>query len=592
MCGIVGSVGLHNPHDYILDGLKLLNYRGYDSAGLAYFDHGIKIYKDKGSVEHLETLVPHNFSSLVAIGHTRWATHGVANKTNSHPHLSYHQKIVVVHNGVIENYQEIKNFLLKEKYDFYSETDTEVIANLLDYFYTKNNDMLMSIKESISLINGSYAICLFNDDHPDVLYVMKRSSPLLIGHGDGFNLVSSDASAMIKYTNKFIDLNDKEYGIVTKDNIQIFNEKGEAVNKEYISRDIADIAIDLKGYPHYMVKEIEEIPDVCTKLLSTYYKDGDYHFDKELIDALSKANHIIFIACGTSYHASLVGGRLFESFANISTSEYIASEWANHPRITGEWPFVIMLSQSGETADLISCLKIIEEKKIPSLVITNTEGSTLDRRCQYSLLLHAGKEVSVASTKAYVAQVSLLALIVGAVSKQKFIYEDLLKATSYINNVQNNIEKIRNIASNIKKSESLYFLGRGYDYLLSLEASLKLKEVSYIHSEAFPGGEIKHGPIALIDKNTPVIVFITDEENAVHMRNNIQEVVTRGAKVYVISTKSLAKKDDDIVLDDFPYYLTSVVSSTFAFYLAYYTSLLKGYNVDRPRNLAKSVTVE
>lgn len=592
MCGIVGSVGLKKPHDYILEGLKLLNYRGYDSAGLAYFEHGIKIYKDKGSVEHLETLVPHNFSSLVAIGHTRWATHGVANKTNSHPHFSYHQKITLVHNGVIENYREIKNFLLKEKYDFYSETDTEVIANLLDYYYLEKGDMLMAIKECVGILKGSYAVCLINDDHPESLYVMKRSSPLLIGHGEGFNLVSSDASAMIKYTNQFIDLNDKEYGEVTKDSVQIYNEKGEAINKEYISRDTADIAIDLKGYPHYMVKEIEEIPDVCEKLLKTYYKDGNYQFNKELIDSLSRANHIIFIACGTSYHASLVGGRLFESFANISTSEYIASEWANHPRITGEWPFVIMLSQSGETADLISCLKIVNEKKIPSLVITNTEGSTLERKCQYSLLLHAGKEVSVASTKAYVAQVSLLAMLVGAVSKQSIIYEDLEKAVSYINDVQKNVGKIRDIASKIKESESLYFLGRGYDYLLSLEASLKLKEVSYIHSEAFPGGEIKHGPIALIDKGTPVIVFITDEENASNMRNNIEEVVARGAKVYIISTKSLSKLDDNIVLNDFPFYLTSVVSSTIAFYLAYYTSLLKGYNVDRPRNLAKSVTVE
>ena len=592
MCGIVGSVGLKKPHDYIIDGLKLLNYRGYDSAGLAYFEHGIKIYKDKGSVEHLETLVPSNFSSLVAIGHTRWATHGVANKSNSHPHLSYHQKLTLVHNGVIENYQEIKNFLLKEKYDFYSETDTEVIANLLDYFYYKNGDMLMSIKESISLIKGSYAICIINDDHPDNLYVMKCSSPLLIGHGEGFNLVSSDASAMVKYTNKFIDLNDKEYGVVSSSDIQIYNSKGELINKEFISRDIADIAIDLKGYPHYMVKEIEEIPDVCQKLIDTYYKDGDFTFEEELIDAIRKANHLIFIGCGTSYHASLVGSRLFESFANVSTSEYIASEWANHPRITGEWPFVIMLSQSGETADLISCLKIINEKKIPSLIITNTEGSTLERKCRYSLLLHAGKEVSVASTKAYVSQVCLLALLVSAVSKKKSIYDDLINATSYIANVQKSIETIRNIASSIKEAESLYFLGRGYDYLLCLEASLKLKEVSYIHSEAFPGGEIKHGPIALIDKGTPVIVFITDEENASHMRNNVEEVVARGAKVYVISTKSLAKQGDYLVLDDFPFYLTSVVSSTFAFYLAYYTSLLKGYNVDRPRNLAKSVTVE
>ena len=543
-------------------------------------------------MEHLESIIPPSFETPVAIGHTRWATHGVANKSNSHPHLSYHQKVAIVHNGVIDNFVELKNFLLKENYAFYSETDTEVVANLLDYYYLKTGDMLEAINKAIDKISGSYAVAIISDDDPNDLYVMKCSSPLLIGVGEGYNLVSSDASSMVKYTNKFIDLADKEYGKITKDKITIYNSRGEEVQKEYISRDIADIAIDLKGYPHYMVKEIEEIPDVCDKLINTYYKDGEYTFDPALVKDIARASHIIFIACGTSYHASLIGGRLFETFLNTSTTQYIASEWVNHPRITGEWPFVILISQSGETADLISCLKIINEKKIPTLIITNTQGSTLDRNCQYSLLLHAGKEVSVASTKAYVAQVALLAMLVGAASGNQQIIQDLSKVSEHISSLRQFVPDIRNIAEDIKGVESLYYLGRGYDYLLSLEASLKLKEVSYIHSEAFPGGEIKHGPIALIDKKTPVIVFLTDEENASNMRNNIQEVVARGAKVYVISTESLQKQGDYIVIKDFPSYLTSVVTSTLAFYLAYYTSILKGYNVDRPRNLAKSVTVE
>ncbi|MBO4285778.1 MAG: glutamine--fructose-6-phosphate transaminase (isomerizing) [Bacilli bacterium] len=592
MCGIVGCIGIKDPRDYVIKGLKTLSYRGYDSAGLAFINHGINIIKDKGNVEHLDDIVPPSFESNLAIGHTRWATHGVASKNNAHPHISNHHLFSLVHNGVIENYVSIKSFLDKQGYIFYSETDSEVIVNLIEYYYLKGDDMLEVLYKVNEKLEGSYALCIIKEDDPDHIYVMRTGSPLLIGVGNNFHLISSDASAMIDYTNQFIELNDGEYGVVSKDRATIYNDRAEEVEKSFISRDAADVSTDLKGYPFYMVKEIEEIPEIADRLINTYYQDGKYTFDEELIKSIKKADHVIFIACGTSYHASLVGGRLFESFYNVSTSEYIASEWANHPRIPGEWPFVILISQSGETADLIRCQKIVQEKGIPSLVITNTLGSTLYRNSPYSLLLHAGKEVSVASTKAYVAQVLVLSMLVGAVSDNEKIISDINKAVKVIPMVQSQRDDFALLANKIKSSHSLYFLGRGYDYLLSLEASLKLKEVSYIHSECFPGGEIKHGPIALIDKNTPVIVFISDEENVSNMRGNIKEVESRGAKTFVISTKNLSVDTDSIVVDDFPYYLTSLVISTAAFYIAYYTAVAKGYNVDRPRNLAKSVTVE
>ena len=534
MCGIVGAIGLKEPRGYTLRGLKTLDYRGYDSAGVAFFDNGLKIIKDVGSVEHLMDIVPNKIKSNIMIGHTRWATHGVPNKENTHPHLSNHKAICLVHNGVIENFMELKKFLLEKGYEFYGDTDSEIVANLIEYHYLENKDVLKSIKEVMDLLKGNYAFVVFTPDDTNHLYVMKKGSPLIVGKGNNFNLVASDASPMIELTNTFIELDDNEYGVLSNKDATIYNQAGEVVSKEYIHKDIEAISHDLKGYPHYMLKEIEEIEPTVERIIDTYYVDDEFQFDPNLVKSLKESDHIIFIACGTSYHASLVGGRYFED-AGQSASRFIASEWAFHPTFPGQKPFIILISQSGETADLIHCLKLIKEHNLNCLVITNTGGSTLDRNCQYSLLLHAGIEVSVASTKAYVAQTALLAL---------------------------------------------------------LAASLKLKEVSYIHSEAVPGGELKHGPIALIEEGTPVIVFITDPETASSMRGNIEEVRARGAIIYEISTKFLAKEEDNIVVNDYAYYLSSVAISSVAFYLAYYVSLAKGLNVDKPRNLAKSVTVE
>ena len=592
MCGIVGAIGFTSPKEYVFNGLKMLDYRGYDSAGVAYFNNGIQIFKDVGSVEHLLSIVPEEITTNIMIGHTRWATHGAPTKLNTHPHLSFHEKICLVHNGVIENFKELRSFLVGKGYRFYGETDTEIIANLLEYYYLEKGDIIESIKTIMTLVKGSYAFAFFTSDDEKTMYVIKKASPLVIGLGEGFNLIASDASPMIEHTNKFIELDDLEFGIVTKDKIAIYNKDGERVKKDTISKDVELISHDLKGYPHYMIKEIEEIPQTVRRLMTKYYQDDKYQFDPNLIKDLEESDHIIFIACGTSYHAGLVGGRYFEKY-DKSTSRFIASEWAFHPTYPGKKPFIIMISQSGETADLIHCLKIIKEHNLKNLIITNTGGSTLDRNAMYSLLLYSGIEVSVASTKAYVAQVTLLAMLAAALSNDIKLIDDLFDSLDVIYDIQDHYKPlIMKVADEIKDKKNLFYLGRSFDYFLSLEASLKLKEISYIHSEAIPGGELKHGPIALIEKGIPVIVFITDPDTAPSMRGNIEEVKSRGAKVYTIATKSLSRPEDTIMVEDYAYYLSSVAVSSIAFYLAYYVALAKGLNVDKPRNLAKSVTVE
>ena len=591
MCGIVGSIGLNKSHKYIIDGLKTLDYRGYDSAGVAFLNQKIEIFKEVGTVDNLCNIIPGDKEGFIAIGHTRWATHGKANIYNCHPHLSFRKNFSLVHNGTIENYQDIKKKLLEKGISFNSDTDSEVILNLIEYFFSQENDVLSSIRLAMKEIEGTYAICLIHEGD-EKIYVLKNGSPLLIGLGDKFNLIASDASPMIEYTDHFIELDDKEYGVITPYSYEIFDIDGNKQNKDFVVKEAELVRHSLNGYDHYMIKEIEEIESVIKRMVSIYAKDDHFDFDKEMIEKIRESDHIIFLGCGTSYHASLVGGRYFEEMG-IPTASYIASEWAFHPMFPGKKPFVIFISQSGETADLIHCYKIVKEHNYESLIITNTKGSTLERRCTYSLLLHAGVEVSVASTKAYVAQVTALLFLVAEVFNLKHVRKDLDKACSVVSHIRKQFKsKIKEIANSIKDKNDIFYLGRGYDYYLSLEASLKLKEISYIHSEAIAGGELKHGPIALIESGTPVIVFITDHITASSMRGNIEEVKSRGADVYVISTSDLSKPDDAIIVENYPSYLSSIIVSSIAFYLAYFVSLLKGYNVDKPRNLAKSVTVE
>ncbi len=592
MCGIVGAIGNINVKKYLVDGLKDLDYRGYDSAGIALVNKKVEIFKTVGEISKLEEKLPAKADYFMGIGHTRWATHGVPSERNCHPVTSYSKGVALVHNGVIENFLDLKSELLKDGYSFTGETDSEVIANLIEKYYRYYSNPTKAISKAMHKLLGSFALIIVFKDIKDTLYIAKRSSPILIGEGDDFNLIASDAVPIISYTKKIIELNDNQIGEIKDNAVKLFDIDLTPIKKVYSQKDPDLLKKDLCGYDHYMLKEIEEIETVVRKLMLNSYQNGQFTFDKKMIKQILNSDEIIFIGCGTSYHASLIGARLFRSIGK-NASVYIASEWAYYPQFPGRKPFVILLSQSGETADLIHCLKIIKTHDIKTLIVTNSKGSTLERGSDYSIILQAGLEVSVASTKAYVAQTTALALLVASITNNHHVIEDLDKCARVISYIKGNLKpKIMEMAKTLKDKKDIFYLGRGYDFDLSLEASLKLKEISYIHSEAVAGGELKHGPIALIEEGVPVIIFVTDEVTASSMRGNIQEVKSRGASVYTISTKSLSKDDDFIILDDYNSTLSSVAISSIAFYFAYYVSLFKGLNVDKPRNLAKSVTVE
>lgn len=589
MCGIVGCNGKLDVKKYIINGLKNLDYRGYDSAGMAFLNNDIKIYKTVGSVDDLINILPNDIFSNVAIGHTRWATHGRPNTINAHPHISFHKQFSVVHNGVIENFEELKDLLKKENYIFYSDTDTEVLLNLIEWLYFKNYDVLIALNKLKDYVKGSFAIALLKKDD-DKLYFYKKSSPLLIGLGTEYNLLASDASPMIEYTNDFIDLDDDEYGYITNKDVKIFfNEKLVSYQIQHKSIDL--LKKDINGYDHFMIKEIEEINDVISRQINSYFKEDKFVFDNDLISYIKSCDHIVFIGCGTSYHASLIGARYFEKLGK-TTNCFIASEWGYYPKFLGNKTLYVFLSQSGETADCIRCMKILKQKGETILTITNTENSTMMREANFSILLYAGIEVSVASTKAYSAMVCSLALLTRSINKKETVIDELKEVQSAISEIYRQKEKIHEIARKIKDSKDVFFLGRGYDFELSLEASLKLKEITYIHSEGIAGGELKHGPIALIDNETPVIVFISDDKIAHAMRNNIKEVESRGAKTFIVSTEKTKHVKDDFIISKTRTYLSVLSTSVFAFYLAYFVALEKGLNIDKPRNLAKAVTVE
>lgn len=591
MCGIVGCVGKLDVRDYLMQGLRVLDYRGYDSAGVAFIENEkIEVFKSLGSVDILDKKTKKNILSNIGIGHTRWATHGVPNDINSHPHLSNSGQFALVHNGVIENYKEIKVKLIEKGYSFISETDSEVIVNLIDYHYKKTKNVLETLEHASKILRGSYAISLLYKDEPNTLYFYKKQSPLMIGLCEKASLLASDATPMIKMTKRFIDLKDDQYGYLKAGEAHVFQNKKE-IEPEVSTKDPELLIRDLKGYPHFMLKEIDEIDAVINRLIDLYARDGCYCFDPKLIEDLKNADDIVFIACGTSYHASLVGAKYFE---NIGKHAYVhvASEFGYYPKKNGENTVYVLLSQSGETADSIRCQKYLNEQHKKILVITNTRGSTLERNATYPLALDAGVEISVASTKVYSAMVTILVLLAGAVVNQPDAVKQLRDVARSIMTIKARKDEFKNVALKIKNATSLFYLGRGYDYITALEASLKLKETSYIHSEAFPGGEIKHGPIALITEKTPVIIFISDPITADAMRNNAKEIESRGAKVYIVSSENLKQEGDAIVVDDSSAYLSPLIKSVVAFYLAYFVSSAKGLDVDKPRNLAKAVTVE
>jgi glucosamine--fructose-6-phosphate aminotransferase (isomerizing) len=590
MCGIIGGVGKLDYRNFLLTGLSKLDYRGYDSAGLAYRKDGeISLYKIAGRVSDLDKATPQFSDADVGIAHTRWATHGEPNKVNAHPHFSMNKKFYIVHNGVIENYRSLKNLLKTKGYSFHTETDTEIIADLLEMSYLQKKDILNAILETMRVLQGSYACAIICADSSN-LYFMKKASPLLIGLGKGANYLASDALPMVDYTDKFIDLDDGEYGVLTPTDISLYI-GGKSIDPVITGRDAARYDYDLGTYPHFMLKEIEESPNVIHTLADNYFDGTDYLFDKKLIKMLQGAEDIVFLACGTSYYASLMGVEFMRRLGKRSEA-FIGSEWAYYPSIPNKKTVFILVSQSGETADLILCQKFLVDKGLPNVAITNTKGSTIERKADYSCLLYAGLEVAVAATKSYMAQVSLMALLANAVEGRTNVIPDIDVLIAALNDVVARQEEIHNIARRIATARDAFYVGRGYDFLASLECSLKLKEISYIHAEAYPGGELKHGPIALIEKDTPVIGFVSDPLSALALRNNLTELSSRGATILIVASKALASPEDDFAYSDVPLYFSVLPEVMFGQYLSYFVALEKGLPIDKPRNLAKSVTVE
>lgn len=590
MCGIVGGVGKIDFRSYLLSGLRKLDYRGYDSAGLAYREkNAIKVYKTVGRVNDLDRITPAFKNSSVGIAHTRWATHGEPSTINAHPQLSHGGYFAIVHNGVIENFRAIKNKLMLEGYSFKSETDTEVIADLLECNYKECKDVMEAIRLTVLKLEGSYACAiLFKGD--DNLYFMKKASPLLIGVGEGANYLASDPAPMIDFTKKFVDLDDGSYGYLTSTEVHLFRD-GKTVKPVYTERSIDQFKFDLRGYPHFMLKEIEESPSVVRRLLDNYFDGEKWLFDHSMLKAINEGDDIVFLGCGTSYYACLLGVE-YMHFLGKRSEAYIASEWAYYPVRSSKKPVYILLSQSGETADLILCQKYINANGLTNVAITNTKGSTIERKSTYSLLLYAGLEVAVASTKSYVAQVTMLAMLTGALNKTTNTTRHLFVLVDCIKDMIERKEEIHALAKKVYMARDAFYVGRGFDYCAALECSLKLKEISYIHAEAYPAGELKHGPIALIESSTPVIGLVSDQLSDMATRNNLVELSSRGAHILIVSTNALKAEGDDFVVKDVKTYLSAIPKVVFGQYFSYYFSLEKGLPIDKPRNLAKSVTVE
>lgn len=596
MCGIVGYVGKKSAAPILLDGLSKLEYRGYDSAGIAVFEDGvITIEKAVGKLENLKIKTDNGKSlkGCCGIGHTRWATHGKPTEINAHPHCS--ERFVIVHNGIIENEHELREKYLKDTV-FTSDTDTEVIAHLLQSFTDKGEDVQVAIKHMISEVEGSYALAVLDKTAPETMYAVKNKSPLLIGKGSGFNMVGSDAMAMIAHTNSFFEVNDKEYAVITKDSVEIYTCYGKKIEREPFKAEL-DLSDTEKGtYPHYMLKEIEEQPAVIRRIIQEYSdENGSLSIDSNIINDIKECDRIYIIACGTSYHAGLLGKQYLEKIAKKPTETFIASEFVYNMPLLSEKPLFIFISQSGETADCRAVLVKIKEMGYKSLTITNVKGSTLSREADNTLLLYAGPEIAVASTKAYTAQVSVMAILSAAVNNSIGI--DLRYELALVANVIEAIclerEKYSALAKDyLYGQRNCFYIGRGLDYFGCMEASLKLKEISYIQTEGFAAGELKHGAIALIEKNTPVIAITTQENTNLNTRSNIKEVKARGAHVLCITTNSLSTHKDQIILGDVHELLTPLTTVVPAQYLAYYAALQRDYDIDKPRNLAKSVTVE
>ncbi len=613
MCGIVGYVGYRKAGDVLLDGLLKLEYRGYDSAGMSMIQSNrLVTLKNKGRVSNLVKLYEEkNTISNIGIAHTRWATHGKPSDENSHPHLDNSKCFSVVHNGIIENYLEIKEFLQSENYQFLSDTDTEVIPNLIHYYFLKtpmNNimDVLNAVKKAILKLDGSFALEILCNLFPEYIVALRKDSPLVIGKDVNENFIASDIPAILSYTNNFYLLDDLEIALVSKEDVKFFDLNIQSISKKITTIDLDASSVQKNGYKDFMLKEIYEQPTAVRETIGTLLNEDkvcfpDLNLSKDYINSL---NHIYIVACGTAMHAGLGSKPLMEHILNIPVTVDIASEFRYNSPIISPNTLCVFVSQSGETADTIAALKLAKAKGAKTIAITNVIGSSITREADFSLYTHAGPEIAVASTKAYTSQLTLLSIL-AIYMAEVLCYSDvefLNSVKKELKNLPHKLEEVlktdstvQKIANSIFKEKDVFFLGRGIDYTTALEGSLKLKEITYIHSEAYPSGELKHGPIALIDDNVPVISILTNKDIAQKTLSNIKEVISRGAKSIILSSLEQdyeSYSDYYIGLPSINNYLASIISIIPLQLLAYYVSKNKGIDVDKPRNLAKSVTVE
>lgn len=589
MCGIVGYAGKKNVIKNIMTGLKSLEYRGYDSAGIAYINDNsdINILKKEGPIKNLDKILNYEDEASIGISHTRWATHGEANDTNSHPHRQ--GKITLVHNGIIENYDVLKKELIKEGYTFKTNTDTEVAAAVIDNLYKKTGSMVEALKEATNILKGSYAFNIINDDISDTIFGIRKDSPLIVGVSSEGNILASDIPAIIHITNKYVVLDNFDIVVLTKDSVEYYDRNGKRITKEIREFDQEEEVIGKQGYDHFMLKEINEQGEVVKKLLSLYTKDNRVVIDFDI----HKYKNIDIVACGSASFAGQIGKYYIENYANIKTSVYYASEYRYQKNFFDKDTLVILISQSGETADTLAALKLAKEAGIDTLAIVNRKDSSIAREAKEVIYTKAGIEIAVATTKAYLAQVIVLLLLAIKGNDKEEEYLDSIRVlpnliTKYINEYD-----YSSIAKVIENKEHVFYLGRGIDYYLSMEGSLKLKEISYIHSEAFQAGELKHGSISLIDKDFGVIAVVTDKSISEKTISNLKEVAARGAKIVAITNIADDNFSDyKILVDDYNELLNPLMAIVPMQLLAYNVAKLKDLDIDKPRNLAKSVTVE
>lgn len=610
MCGIIGYIGNKNCVPFLISGLKRLEYRGYDSAGIGILNNDkALVVKNKGKVSKLESkLESLSLSSNIGIGHTRWATHGIPNEINAHPHLNQDNSLFIIHNGIIENYQVLKKILINQGFKFKSDTDSEVLAHLIDTFIKKGNDLTRSVQMALSEVKGTYGLAVIYSAEPDKIVAARKGSPLVVGIGENENFLASDVSAILAQTKQVVYLEDGEIAVITKDGFTAKNIYDEKILKEVHEITMTIEEIDKGGYPHFMLKEIMEQPETVRNSMRgrILAETGSVLLGglTDVADQLVKSKRIILVACGTSWHAGLVGEYMFEQFCRIPTEVEYASEFRYRNPIVNKDDAILFISQSGETADTLAAMREAKMKGAFVLGICNVVGSSVARETNAGVYIHAGPEIGVASTKAFTSQLTVLSLISLLIARKKELSQvdgknitnELLSLPSKIESILKLNDQIEKIAEDFKDAKNFLYLGRGYNFPVALEGALKLKEISYIHAEGYPAAEMKHGPIALIDENMPVVFIAPKDSTYEKITSNIEEVRARGGRIIVVAN------EDDIEIDRLAHYtikiphtirmLTPILTVIPLQLLAYHIAVKKGLNVDQPRNLAKSVTVE